>query len=182
MALGTKRGVELLIHTCRAAYGSGFIIGRNDYANGFNSMSRQKMLDSHATLFPEATSIFNFFYGAAAPVFLFDEGGDLLLLSSEQGSRQGCAAGTEAFCLSLHKVLVKLQELYPDYYFRVITDDIIPIIPPPATPSFEAWQDCYVRYAAFLSDLKKFSFELAGYPSMQISRFVTACRCSAANC
>ena len=161
LALGTKRGVELLI-TCQAAFGSGFMIGRNDFANGFNSMSRQDMLDSHALLFPEATEIFNFFYGAAAPVFLFDEHGDLRQLSSEQGSRQGCAAGTEAFCIALHKVLVKLQSLYPEYHFRVITDDIIPLIPPPATPTFDEWQKCYVRYAKFLADLRKYSRDLVG--------------------
>jgi hypothetical protein len=138
------------------------LIGRNDYANGFNSMSRQKMLNAHAQMFPEATAVFNFFYGAPAPVFVFDTNGELLQLSSEEGSRQGCSAGTEAFCLSLHKVLLQLQERYPEYEFRVLTDDIIPMVPPPASPTFSAWQECYRRYAAFLVDLRKLSADLAG--------------------
>jgi hypothetical protein len=162
LALGTKRGVELLIHTCRAAYGKGHLIGRNDFSNGFNSMARQKMLDTHAEMFPEATSIFNFFYGTKSPVFLFSSEGDLLQLSSEQGSRQGCAAGSEAFCLTLHKVVFKLQHAYPEYEFRVVIDDIIPIVPPPTISSYSSWQACYTRYASFLRDLKTFSLELAG--------------------
>ena len=56
LSLGVSRGVEKLIHTCRAAYGSSWLVGRNDFTNGFNSMSRQKMLEAHCDLFPEGTT------------------------------------------------------------------------------------------------------------------------------
>jgi hypothetical protein len=46
LALGTSRGVEKLVHICRAAYHSGYLIGKNDYQNGFNSLSRQALLDA----------------------------------------------------------------------------------------------------------------------------------------
>jgi len=62
LSLGTKRGIELLIHACRAARGRHYLIGRNDFANGFNSLSRQAMLQTHAELFPEAVDVFNLFY------------------------------------------------------------------------------------------------------------------------
>ena len=140
LATGPKRGVELLVHICRAAHGSGHLVGRNDFANGFNSMSRQQMLLAHQSFFPEATDVFNLFYGERAPVFVMDDAGDLETLWSEEGSRQGCAAGTEAFCMGLHRVLLPLQQRYPEYELRAITDDVIPIVPPPLLSTHAEWQ------------------------------------------
>jgi hypothetical protein len=62
LSLGVPRGIERLIHTCRAAYDDGWLLGRNDYQNGFNTLSRQKMLDASA-VFPEAGAVFNLFTG-----------------------------------------------------------------------------------------------------------------------
>jgi hypothetical protein len=56
LSMGASRGAEKLIHVCRAAYENKWLVGKNDFANGFNSMSRQKMLDSHCLLFPEGTT------------------------------------------------------------------------------------------------------------------------------
>ena len=67
MSLGVPRGIERLIHTCRAAYDDGWLVGRNDYQNAFNTLSRQKMLDAHAAIFPEAVSVFSLLYGVDAP-------------------------------------------------------------------------------------------------------------------
>ena len=97
LSMGTSRGSEKLVHICRAAYESKWLVGKNDFANGFNSMSRQKMLDAHCSLFPEGTVVFNFFYGTDSPIFLFDVNDDLVTLQSSQGPRQGCAAGTHGF-------------------------------------------------------------------------------------
>ena len=120
------------------------------------------MLTAHAELFPEAVDALNFFYGTSAPVFVFDAHGDLIQLASEEGSRQGCAAGTEAFCLTIHRIVSRIQKLYPDYIFRVLTDDLIPLVPPPATDSNAEWQLTYARYAKFLADLRRISREEAG--------------------
>ena len=125
LSMGTSRGAEKLIHICRAAYENKWLVDKNDFANGFNSMSRQKMLDAHCILFPEGTSVFNFFYGTDSPVFLFDDNNDLITLQSSQGPRQGCSAGTHGFCLGLHPLLVKLHSLFPEFSLRVLTDDII---------------------------------------------------------
>ena len=48
------RGVEKLVHICRAAHANGWLVGRNDFTNGLNSLSRQKMLDANCALFPES--------------------------------------------------------------------------------------------------------------------------------
>ena len=84
LSLGTTRGVEKLIHICRAAYHSRHLVGKNDFENGFNSMSRQKMLEHHSVLFPESTNIFNFFYAIDSPVYLIDSNGDLVVLWSKR--------------------------------------------------------------------------------------------------
>ena len=124
LSMGVSRGAEKLIHICRAAYENKWLVGKNDFANGFNSMSSQKMLDAHCNLFPEGTTVFNFFYGTDSPVFLFDADNDIITLQSSQGSRQGCAAGTHGFCFGLHPMLHELQLLFPEFSLRVLTDDV----------------------------------------------------------
>src|SRR6185312_17557200 len=37
LSMGASRGAEKLIHICRAAYESKWLVGKNDFANGFNS-------------------------------------------------------------------------------------------------------------------------------------------------
>ena len=69
LPLGTKSGVEKLAKICHAAYHEGYLIGRNDFENGFNSLSRLKMLETTAALFPEGVSLMNFFYGSASTCF-----------------------------------------------------------------------------------------------------------------
>jgi hypothetical protein len=161
LSMGTSRGAEKLVHICRAAHGSKWLVGRNDFANGFNSMSRQKMLEAHSDLFPEGTNVFNFFYGTDSPIFLFDTNNDVVTLQSSQGPRQGCAAGTHGFCLGLHPLVSKLQTMFPEFSLRVLTDDIIPLVPPPVSGSYTDWQATYARYACFLAALKRLSFEFA---------------------
>ena len=85
LSMGTSRGVEKLIHICRAAYENRWIVGKNDFENGFNSLSRQKMLDSHCSLFPESTDVFNFFYGVDSPVFLLDDDLQLTVFTTNKG-------------------------------------------------------------------------------------------------
>jgi len=120
------------------------------------------MLDAHCLLFPESTQIFNFFCGIDSPVYLLNEDLDVTVFNSEEGPRQGCAAGTEGFCLTIHPVIAELQTKYPDFSFRVLTDDVVPIVPPPVIESFECWQAQYRRYACCLRDLKELSMSLAG--------------------
>ena len=81
----------------------------------------------------------------------------------------GKVAGTEALCTGIHPVLVKLAAIYTEFEFRVLTDDIVPIVPPPPSGSYADWQLLYVRYARFLSDLKEFSFSLAGLRHLVIA-------------
>ena len=136
LALGTSRGTEKLIHICRAAHGRKYLIGKNDFQNGFNSISRQAMLNSHAKCFREAVDVFNAFYGYKAPVYVLDSNGELTILSSEQGSRQGCSAGTESFCITLDPLLKRLQISYPEFEFKAFVDDFFPLVPPPpSTPT-----------------------------------------------
>ena len=156
-----SRGVEKLIHTCRSAHESRWLVGRNDFANGFNSMDRQKMLDAHCQYFPEGTEVFNFFYGSDSPVFMF-EGNDVVLIKSSKGPRQGCSAGTHGFCLGLNPLMIELKALYPEFEIRALTDDVIPIVPLPPSDSEEDWQRLYMRYADFMDDLTRLSFVLLG--------------------
>lgn len=85
LSLRSKRGTERLVHTARAAYEAGWIIGKNDITNGFNTVSRQCLLDAHDRFFPAATRIFNYLYGTDAPVFLFADDGKTETLWSQEG-------------------------------------------------------------------------------------------------
>jgi hypothetical protein len=162
LSLGVPRGIERLIHTCRAAYDDGWLIGRNDYQNGFNTLSRQKMLEAHAAIFPEAVSVINLLYGVDAPVLMLDEQLNESIVWSEEGPRQGCSAGTYLFCAGLSPLVQNLRLLYPDFEFLVLTDDINVLIRPPASGSAADWQHLYARYASLLQDLRSLSLDSAG--------------------
>jgi hypothetical protein len=138
------------------------MVGKTDFENGFNSLDRQHMLNTHSQIFPESNDLFSFFYGIDAPIFVLDESHQVTLLWSKQGSRQGCTLGTEAFCIGVHPLMVELQRRYPDFHLRILTDDIVPLCPPPLSDTFDAWQACYRRYAGFLSDLKTLAAKLTG--------------------
>jgi len=120
LAIGVPRGVEKLIHICRAAHANGWLVGRNDFTNGFNSLSRQKMLDANCALFPESVDVFNLLYGLDSPILLFNEDCEVTLLDSSEGPRQGCAAGTHAFALTLQPMLAELQVKYPSSRFACL--------------------------------------------------------------
>jgi len=157
LSLGTPRGIERLIHVARAAYSSNWLVGRNDFTNGFNSLSRQSMLDAQSAVFPEATAIFRFFYAHDAPVFLFDDENNVSTVLSMEGPRQGCSAGTFLFCAATVSPLQALQARYPDFLFLAVTDDVNILVPPPATDTPQGWQDVFIKYAQCLIELRDLS-------------------------
>ena len=120
------------------------------------------MLDAHAAIFPEGVSVFNLLYGVDAPAVLLDKDLNETIVWSEEGPRQGCAAGTYLFCAGIAPLVGKLQARYPDFIFRVLTDDINILIRPPETGLASDWQLLYRRYAALLADLKSLSLDCAG--------------------
>ena len=155
LSLGCKRGCERMVHTCRAANSKKWLLGKNDFINGFNSLDRQVMLDEHDRLFPESTQLFNFFYGVDAPVILFDEDSEMVIVDSKQGARQGCSIGTEAFCLALDKPIREVHSDFDEFIIKVLTDDVVLLCPPPEdVTSREAWIIRLRRYAAALTKLK----------------------------
>ena len=79
------------------------------------------------------------------------------IIWSQEGPRQGCSAGTYLFCAGSAPLVSKLQLLYPEFSFLVLTDDINILVRPPTTGSVSGWQRLYERYAAFLADLRSFS-------------------------
>ena len=87
---------------------------------------------------------------------------ELTVLWSQEGPRQGCSANTDGFSLGIHPVPTEHQVLYPDFEFRLLTDDLIPLVPPPPTDNFDQWQELYVKYSHCLKDIKRLSFEYAG--------------------
>ena len=73
------------------------------------------------------------------PVFLIDENEEIIELSSEQGSRQGCPTDCLGFCLSLVKAsvrkikkfskeLVARQRHNPKIYLTTLQKEVIPKI------------------------------------------------------
>jgi hypothetical protein len=106
--------------------------------------------------------VFNLFYGVDAPVIMLDENLKETIIWSEEGPRQGCAAGTYLFCAGIAPLVSKLQLRYPEFLFRVLTDDINVLIRPPESGLAADWQNLYRSYASFLEELKSLSHDSAG--------------------
>jgi len=154
LSLRSRRGTERLVHTARSAHEAGWLIGKNDITNGFNTVKRQSLLDAHDRFFPSATRIFNYLYGVDAPVFLFAENGETETLWSQEGARQGCAIGSESFCFAIDGPIRNTHSKYPEFTFKLLTDDIIPMCPPPVNNTPEEWSHTLTRYSEMLSYLR----------------------------
>lgn len=87
----------------------------------------------------QSTRIVNAIYGVDAPVLLPTKNGDVQTLWSSQGSRQGCALGTESFCYAIDGPVRRTHAMFPDFVFKVLTDDIVVMCPPPRDGSEAGW-------------------------------------------
>ena len=67
---------------------------------------------------------------------------------------------THSFALTIQPLLTELQLRYPEFEIRVLTDDIIPLVPPPTDPA--DWQAVYLRYGCFLRDLRDLALKHGG--------------------
>jgi hypothetical protein len=90
IAIGTRSGAELVIHTLRQQFCGPCVIMTVDVANAFNSMPRDQMLQGlYACPCPEEFySVFEFEYGSPSNLYLHLNGKTHTLLS-QCGSRQG---------------------------------------------------------------------------------------------
>ena len=129
LSLGSSRACERAIHSARAAHEAGWLVAKHDFTNGFNTVKRQVLLDEHDRCCPESTAVFNFVYGIDAPILLFGEDGEVSFIESQEGARQGCPAGTESFCFAIDGAVKKLEAEFPDFIFKVVTDDVMTLVP-----------------------------------------------------
>ena len=117
-----KRGPELYCHSLRALRERGWAILKTDFANGFNALSRQAVLDAVQERCPELTSLFNLFYAVDGACFFALDGVAEIIWSAE-GVRMGCPLGSFGFDLALQAILNNCANRHPKVLVRSLTDD-----------------------------------------------------------
>ena len=100
------------------------LVIQTDLANAFNSWSRDKLypiVDQH---FPELSHVIRAAYGNPSQVLFAEPNQPTHSIQSTVGSRQGCVAGSLAFCLALQPILQTIAHEYPDLLILSYCDDM----------------------------------------------------------
>ena len=105
-------------------YAQGYSIGEIDADNGFNSASRQAMLNAMSKQCPHMTRLFWMGYCSHAPLVLMRRGMEFTVLRSAEGSRMGDKFGSFAFDLAVHSAYLEIQAACPSVVFQAATDDL----------------------------------------------------------
>ena len=158
LGLGIKHGPERMAWALHAAQLEDRLIDTDDAINAFNALLRQAVLDAVAAGWPEATQLFNKYYGLPSIVFYaYEHDGARFLraILGREGMRMGCPLGSLGFDLAMHEFVYR--RLAADYKsdevtLRALTDDLVRMwrTPPDDDPS--AWTALYARVASFKVD------------------------------
>ena len=117
-----KRGIESTAHLMRALWELGYGILPIDFVNGFNALSRQKMLDAVNKRAPSLNSAFNAYYAGEGMCF-FVIGKEVHVIRSSEGSRMGCALGSFGFDITIQDLYELVERTFPTLVTRAATDD-----------------------------------------------------------
>ena len=124
LALGAAFGMTRMAMSAQDFYAQGYSIGEIDADNGFNSASRQAMLNAMSKQCPHMTRLFWMGYCSHAPLVLMRRGMEFTVLRSAEGSRISDKFGSFAFDLAVHPAYLEIQAACPSVVFQAATDDL----------------------------------------------------------
>jgi hypothetical protein len=124
LGLGAKFGMNRIAHSAQDYYALGYSSGECDGENGFNTASRQKMLEATMRESPSMTRLFYMGYCSHRPLVLLRRGNDFVVIRSAEGSRMGDQLGGFVFCLAVHPAYVEINDACPNVIFQAATDDL----------------------------------------------------------
>ena len=107
-------------------YAQGYSIGEIDADNGFNSASRQAMLNAMSKQCPHMTRLFWMGYCSHAPLVLMRHGMESAVLRSAEGSRMGDKFGSFALKSSTSRCtpLTSRSRQRASVVFQAATNDL----------------------------------------------------------
>jgi hypothetical protein len=122
LGVATPQATEIVAHAVRAwaqCAPSDEAVLLVDFANAFNSLDRQKMLETIFKDAPEFAQYASFCYGGPTP--LVCSGFQIL---SEEGTQQGDVCGPLFFAVTLQRILLEACPDLPGRWCRSYLDDI----------------------------------------------------------
>ena len=121
MGVGVENAAEIISHAVQAwaesaRFDESLILV--DFANAYNSLDRQKMLEAISAEAPAFTAYANFCYGAPTPLR-----GRNFLLWSEEGTQQGDCCGPIFFSVTLQQLIRECCPPSAEAWSRWFLDD-----------------------------------------------------------
>ncbi|KAL0205605.1 hypothetical protein P9112_000912 [Eukaryota sp. TZLM1-RC] len=91
-----------------------------DFSNAFNSLSRRSIHGALLQYMPELMPYFQSTYSTYSNLHFGD-----CILSSSSGVKQGDPLGPLLFCLTIHPILLQIQEMFPSLKMIAFMDDLV---------------------------------------------------------
>ena len=107
LGVGVKGGAEAIAHAARrylASIDSDKVLVKLDFANAFNSIRRDAVLEAVALHIPDVLAFANSAYGSPTKLWFGDDE-----IESAEGVQQGDPIGPLLFCLTIHDLLQNIQ-------------------------------------------------------------------------
>jgi hypothetical protein len=116
LGCGVPLGCEAAAHAARLYLQNmppNHLLLKLDFKNAFNTLRRDKMLESVKEYAPELFTFIHAAYGQASLLFCGDH-----ILESAEGVQQGDPLGPLLFCLTIQSLILKLQSEFNVFYLN----------------------------------------------------------------
>ena len=150
LGLSSSRGIQSLAAVSLGAALQGNCVGKGDFSSAFQEINRDSILFALSAKQPSLANYFSRTLLVPIPMIAFDDQKKAQIIWSSNGVPQGSVPGSFLFGVGVQLVFDLFQSEFPDFFFRAATDDLVTIVRPPPSGSFEDWQSLYVTYASFL--------------------------------
>ena len=102
------------------------VVLSTDFANAFNSISRAKIMTQllEMPFVSVVCRLFHFAYSKPSPLVVYDADGKVVLIPSQEGTRQGDLFGAFGFAVGVQPMFEKIARAFPNVTMTAILDDL----------------------------------------------------------
>ena len=139
LGLSSSRGIQSLAAVSLGAVLQGNCVGKGDFSSAFQEIDRDSIL---LALSKTNQALSNYFFRSLSqptPMIAFDDQKVAKVVWCSRGVPQGLVSGSFLFGVGVHLVFDTLQIELPEFFLRAASDNLVTIVRPPPSGTFDDW-------------------------------------------